>query len=91
VLIFHFLPCRLKRFIRVRGRVVGWWLVLRIIVLGIGTRLSAGEERSGESSDGAERNGWWWGIERGGRGVLNVSMQRFLQRVMLAFRLTFMK
>jgi len=28
---------RLKRFIKVRGRVVGWWLVRRIIVLGIGT------------------------------------------------------
>jgi len=53
-----FFSCRSKRFIRVRGRVVGWWLVLRIIVLGIGTRLFAGREgESGLGRGGMERNG----------------------------------
>lgn len=37
---------------------MGWWLVLRIIVLGIGTRLFAGREgESGLGRGGMERNG----------------------------------
>ena len=48
---------------------MGWWLVLRIIVLGIGTRLFAGRESEGGREwirmglNGTERNRW--GIKLG--------------------------